>query len=348
MTPAPANDSLAACEGPLSASVDGVLFDLDGVVYRGNAAVEHAVASITDLNIPFGFITNNASRSPQDVARHLTELGISADPGQVTTSAQAAADYIASAYGQGAKVLVVGGEGLRAAVAERDLAVVVTAEEHADIVVQGTSSTLTWADLAEGVYAINRGAHYIATNLDATMPTERGMGPGNGAMVAAVSHATGIRPERAAGKPDPQIFRHAARRAGMSRPIVVGDRLDTDIMGARAAGIPALLVLTGVDTPRRLLRSPAAQRPTYVSTDLRGLHRSHPPVTSLPGGWHCGNALARTDGGELVVTEEGRRAVLTGTGTPASITMDALRAACAAAWESPQALDLDREIQIHP
>src|SRR5699024_7062090 len=132
------------------------------------------------------------------------------------------------------------------ALVEAGLHVVDSADEAPDVVVQGTSQALTWSDLAEGVYAINAGAHYIATNLDSTMPTERGMALGNGALVAAVSHATGVEPKYSAGKPDPQIFTEAAIQHSISSPLVIGDRLDTDIQGGNAAGFDCAVVLTGV------------------------------------------------------------------------------------------------------
>src|SRR5690625_2062459 len=163
----------SSCDEPLSTCVDGVLFDLDGVVYRGKRAVEHAVEEINALQVPHGYVTNNAGRPPSDVAAHLTEPGINATGEEIPTSAQAAAGLVESTYGTEIKVLAVGGEGLRTALTERGLTLVSSADDSPDVVVQGTSSTLTWADLAEGVYAINRGADYIATNLDPTMPTEQ-------------------------------------------------------------------------------------------------------------------------------------------------------------------------------
>lgn len=335
-----------SCDQPLSSCVDGVLFDLDGVVYRGTHAVEHAVEAINALEIPHGYVTNNASRPPSDVSQHLTDLGIRATEDEITTSAQAAAGLVESTYGTEIKVLAVGGEGLRAALTERGLTLVSSADDAPDVVVQGTSSTLTWADLAEGVYAINRGADYIATNLDSTMPTERGMGPGNGAMVQAVAHATGVFPQRAAGKPDPQIFRHAAERAQMREPVVVGDRLDTDISGAREAGLAALVVLTGVASAKDLLLSAPAERPTLLGYDLRDLHRAHPPVRGEAEGWACRDAYAAAEDGELTVTEAGQRATLTGSGQAVTISLDALRAACAAAWTGEAELKCDREIHI--
>lgn len=328
---------------PLACVVDGILFDLDGVVYRGEHAVAHAPAAINALEVPYGFVTNNASRSPGDVAAHLRELGIHAEAEQVTTSAQAAAALIAREYGSGTKVLMVGGDGLRTALEQESLSIVDSAEDAPEVVVQGTSQTITWAELAEAVYAINNGADHVATNLDSTMPTERGMALGNGALVAAVSHATGVQTTYAAGKPEPQIFIHASQRAGMAAPLVVGDRLDTDIKGAAGARIPGLVVLTGVCTPRDILAAREGERPRYIARDLRGLHESHPPVVADRAGWTCGEAHARVEGGELRV---GSRAI-SGTGAAVEVSVDELRAACAAAWAAPGPLALDREVHIH-
>src|SRR5690625_4563785 len=265
-----------SCDEPLSTCVDGVLFDLDGVVYRGKHAVEHAVEAINALQVPHGYVTNNASRPPADVAAHLTELGINVTEAEITTSAQPAAGLVESTYATELTVLAGGRARRRSALAARGCPLGSRAADSPGVPVQGTSGSLTWAALAEGVFAINRGPAYIATNLHSAMPTERGMGPGNGAMVHAVAHATGVFPRRAAGKPDPQIFRHAAQRAQMHDPVVVGDRLDTDISGAREVGMAAMLVLTGVASAKDLLLSDPAERPTLLGHDLRDLHRAHP------------------------------------------------------------------------
>ncbi len=332
--------------GTLAECFDGVLFDLDGVVYRGEFAVPHAAQAIGSLTIPIGYVTNNASRSPQDVAQHLRELGVPATPAQVFTSALAAAAIVAETYGRGTKVLMVGGPGLRGALEGEGLSVVDSADEGPEVVVQGTSQEITWADLAEAVYAINDGAAYVATNLDSTMPTERGMALGNGALVQAVSHATGVRPAVAAGKPQPEIFTHAAARSQMRTPLVVGDRLDTDIKGANAAGFAGLLVLTGVADPREVLTSHECSRPSFIAHDLRALHQVHPPTVLEGDRWRCGQSYAHVTGGNLIVERGGQSTALTGAGDAVEISLDELRAACGAAWSNDEPFTFEREIHI--
>ncbi len=317
----------------LISGYDGLLLDLDGVVYRGPHAVEHAPESIEAVPYPVGFVTNNAGRTPQAVADHLVELGVSARPEQVTTAAQAGAAYARDTYGTGARVLMVGGEGLATALREAGLELVASADDDPKVVVQGNARTITWAELAEAVYAINAGAAYVATNLDSTMPTERGMALGNGAMIAAVTHATGVEPEYSAGKPQPGIFQHAAKQQNMQRPIVVGDRLDTDIHGANAAGFDGALVLSGVTNPADAILADPVQRPAYILRDLRGLHESQSAPAQVGNAWIAGDSRAWVDGERLYVsTSEGSLDL--SENHDVTITLDGLRTACAAAWNA--------------
>ena len=251
--------------------VDAVVCDLDGVVYRGPAAVPHAVAALRTLEVPVVYVTNNASRSAVDVAEHLTDLGLDVSPGDVVTSAQGAAQMIVRTR-PGAKVLPVGGPGLRAALEEAGLTVVRTAEE-ADTVVQGYGPDVSATDLAEAAYAVAEGAWWVATNTDATIPNERGIAPGNGALVGAVERAVGRGPDLVVGKPEPDLYHLAAERLQVApdRVLAVGDRLDTDIAGANAAGMPSVLVLTGVSTRAEAEAATPDLTPTYVIDDLRAL-----------------------------------------------------------------------------
>ena len=156
--------------------------------------------------------------------------------------------------------------------------------------VQGYSPTTDWALLAEGAVGINRGLPWVATNLDPTVPSPRGPLPGNGSLVAALRHATGVTPV-ATGKPDPTMHRESVERSGAKHPLVVGDRLDTDIEGARAVGCASLLVLTGVTSPADLIAAPPNQRPDYIARDLLGLldgHRRRRRMgqgSAAAGGW---------------------------------------------------------------
>ncbi|HET6910403.1 MAG TPA: HAD-IIA family hydrolase [Mycobacteriales bacterium] len=249
---------------------DALLVDLDGVVHLGDqpiAAAGPALGEVRDAGCRVVFVTNNASRTAAQVADSLHAMGVHAETGEVLTSSMAAADELARMLPPGATVLVVGGEGLREPVAAAGLQPTASADDHPAAVVQGWSPDLSWALLAEAAVAVRRGARWVATNRDATLPSPRGPLPGNGAMIGAVALATGEQPV-VVGKPEPALFRSATALAGANKPLVVGDRLDTDIAGANRAGLPSLLVLTGVSKALDLLAAPADQRPTYVGTDL--------------------------------------------------------------------------------
>ncbi|NJQ01307.1 HAD-IIA family hydrolase [Streptomyces zingiberis] len=312
---------------PLCAEYDTALLDLDGVVYAGGEAVAHAVTSLEsarEAGLRLAYVTNNASRTPADVAAHLTRLGVPAEPSEVITSAQAVARLVAERVPAGSRVLTVGGEGLRVALRERGLRPVDSADEDPAAVVQGYDASVGWEHLAEASYAVARGVPWFASNTDLTIPTGRGRAPGNGALVEVVRIATGARPQ-VAGKPLPPMHRETVLRTGARRPLVVGDRLDTDIEGAYAGGVDSLLVLTGVTDAAQLLSAPPRHRPTYVAADLRALLTAQPGTEAAvrtgsgPDGHRCGGWTARAEGDELLVE---------GDGDP----LDGLRAACAAVW----------------
>ncbi|MFJ1931527.1 HAD-IIA family hydrolase [Kitasatospora sp. NPDC088160] len=314
-------------EQPLTEAYDTALLDLDGVVYAGPHAIEHAVdalAAARTAGMRLAYVTNNASRPPRVVAEHLTGLGVPAEPADVINSAQAAARVVAEKVPAGAKVLVVGGPGLEEALAERGLVAVRSLAEEPLAVVQGYDPSVGWAQLAEAAYAVQQGLPWVASNTDLTIPTARGIAPGNGTLVAAVRAAAGVDPV-VAGKPQPPMHRETVLRTGARRPLVVGDRLDTDIEGAFNGGVDSLLVFTGVTTPAQLLAAPAEHRPTYLSADLRGLLEPHPAVTTGADGFGCGGWAASAAGGVLRLDGGGDR-------------WDGLRALCAAAWT---ALDAD-------
>jgi glycerol 3-phosphatase-2 len=252
---------------------DALLLDLDGTVYRGGTAVdgaEPAVRAAHQAGVTVRFVTNNASRSPEDVADHLSRLGIPAKPREVSTSGQAAAGMLADRVPPGAAVLILGTDALAAEAANRGFTPVRKADGQVTAVLQGLSQTMGWPDLAEACVAIRAGALWVACNIDATLPTERGLLPGNGALVAALKTATDQQP-LVAGKPARPLMDDAIAAAGATRPLAVGDRLDTDIAGAVNVGIDALLVLSGVSTPADLLAAAPDQRPTYVADDLRAV-----------------------------------------------------------------------------
>jgi HAD superfamily hydrolase (TIGR01450 family) len=313
--------TLLAADTPLADIYDTALLDLDGVVYRGDDAVAHAAQALSDAvsrGMRRAFVTNNASRTPETVAEHLTRLGVPASADEVVTSAQAAARLAFQCVGEGGSVLVIGGEGLWEAVRELGMKPVTSADDLPGVVVQGYSPDLGWKDLAEASYAVGRHVPWIASNTDMTVPTARGIAPGNGTMVAAVRAATGAVPT-VAGKPELPLHRESILRSGATRPLVVGDRLDTDIEGAVRGGTDSLLVFTGVTGPADLLTAPPEQRPSYIAQDLRGLLRTHVAPTPEGGGFTCGRWKAAVVSGRVVLHGHGD-------------ALDGLRAMCAAVW----------------
>ncbi|MFF9504374.1 HAD hydrolase-like protein [Streptomyces sp. NPDC014656] len=326
----------------LSAAYDTALLDLDGVVYfAGGAAIPYAVEALgaaRNGGMRLAYVTNNALRTPDAVAAHLTELGVPAEPGDVVTSAQAVARLVAEDVPGGSRVLVVGGEGLRVALRERGLVPVESADEEPVAVVQGYGGPdMAWGRFAEAAYAIGRGVPWYASNTDLTIPGARGIGPGNGAAVEVVRIATGGRVEpKVAGKPQPPMHRETVLRTGAQRPLVVGDRLDTDIEGAFHGGVDSLLVLTGVTDVATLLAAVPEHRPTYVAADLRGLLVGQPEVVADGGGgFRCGGWRASVSGDALVL-EGAEETGETGPAGPVgeSGVLDGVRALCGAAWTS--------------
>ena len=260
----------------LLAGYDALLLDLDGTVYRGKEVVPgapEAVSAAHRAQVAVRYVTNNASRGPEAVSDQLTSLGIPAKPGEVSTSAQAAASVLADRLPAGSEVLILGTDALSAEVRDRGLRATTKAGPEVAAVVQGLSQDLGWRDLAEACIAIRAGALWVASNVDPTLPTDRGELPGNGSMVAALRTATGVEPV-VAGKPARPLMDEAIAAAGGSRPLVVGDRLDTDIAGATAVGVDALVVLSGVSTPAAILAAIPAERAQYLAADLGGVLRS--------------------------------------------------------------------------
>lgn len=307
---------------------DAILLDLDGVVYRGAIAVEHApeaIGAAVGRGTSAVYVTNNASRPPSVVSDQLTGLGIPTDPAHVMTASLAAAAMLQRTIPASSRVLCVGGPGLHEAIAAAGFAVVTSAQDAPAAVVQGFGPKVGWPELTEATYAVRAGAAYFATNLDATLPTERGMAVGNGSLVAAVVNATGVRPT-SSGKPEPGIFHEAAALVNASRPIAVGDRLDTDIAGACAAGLPSMHVLTGVSQVGALLHAGAHERPSLLALDLRGLLLTHPEVVLDGATWVCRDARASADG-QLI--RAGGVVDLDQAGT---LSLDELRVLCAAQW----------------
>lgn len=267
----------------LSSLHDALLVDLDGTLIRGIEPIPGVADALEQSGLPVVYVTNNASRAPGDTAAHLRDLGFAARAEEVMTSAQAAVVMLGDHVKAGAKVLVVGHDSFRALARDAGYQVVLSADDRPDAVLQGLSRELTWADLAEGCLAIRRGIPWVASNTDATLPTERGLLPGNGSLVAAMRTATDREPV-VAGKPAAGVLRAAAALAGSERPLVIGDRLDTDIEGAVSAGMPALMVLTGVHGPADLLAAPPACRATHLAPDLTAVNSENQDfrITTAP------------------------------------------------------------------
>lgn len=333
---------LAPDDRPLTAQYDVALLDLDGVVYTGPDPVPGAVrglAAARQAGMRLAFVTNNASRTPSAIAQQLTGLGVPAAAADVVTSAQAAATLIARRFPAGSPVLVAGAMGLRLALRERGLRPVSVAADRPVAVVQGYAPDMSYGLLAEAGVAVRDGALYVATNSDATLPTPRGPQPGNGSLLQVIITATGVQP-LVAGKPEPPLHAEAVARTGARRPLVVGDRLDTDIEGAVRGGADSLLVLTGVSTAEDTVLATAGKRPTYLAADLGGLVEPQPAVgphaqagagrdnrdgRAGPRAFRCGGWEARRQ-------RHGEPLELAGDGA----WIDGLRALCAAAWSDGQ------------
>ncbi|WP_337063272.1 HAD-IIA family hydrolase [Kineococcus sp. G2] len=314
---------------PLLGEHDALLLDLDGVVYVGPHAVPHAAETLRradSAGVRLAYITNNASRPPATVSEHLRALGAPARDEDVVTSAQAAARHLAERLPAGSRVLLVGGEGLREALVASGLAPVGDLADGPVAVVQGFSPDTSWARLAEATHAVRAGLWWVATNLDATVPTPGGPAPGNGLLVQLVARAAGREPDVVCGKPERALFDEAVARLGARNALVVGDRLDTDLQGARAAGLLGLLVLTGVTGARELLTAAPHERPHLIGRDLRSLGDEHPePV--LEHGEEA--VVVRCRGAEVRVGPEG---VFVRSAAAGPDGLDVLRAVAEAAW----------------
>jgi HAD superfamily hydrolase (TIGR01450 family) len=316
--------SLGSSDRPLCEVYDLGLLDLDGVIYIGSEAVPGAVdalATARRAGMQLAFLTNNASRPAGDVAEHLRELDIEAKEPDVVTAAQAVAHLVADVVPAGSAVLLVGGEGLQVPLENRGLRCVTSLAEHPAAVVQGWHPDVGWRALAEAAYAIESGLPWFASNTDLTIPTSRGIAPGNGSLVHAVRNATGATPT-VAGKPERALFDEALERKPANRPIMVGDRLDTDIDGAIGAGLDCLAVLSGVTSLADLANLPPERRPMYVGRDLSALVASHPDVAVEEVTATCGPAV--------VILADGR--IRLDSGEPTSL--EAARAAVTLAWSA--------------
>lgn len=291
---------------PLSRGYDLAMLDLDGVVYIGPEAVPgaatHLAAARAD-GVRLAFITNNASRPPELVAQHLRDLGVDASTDDVVTSAQAAAHLVSDRFGEGARVVCLGADGLRQALAGVGL-VPVGADDDAVAIATGYGPEVRWADIMRAAVRIRDGLPWVASNTDATFPAAFGVAPGHGVQVDMLRRFSGVDPV-VAGKPERPLLDETVRRMGGRRPLMVGDRLDTDIEGARRAGFDSLLVLTGVTGLPELVAAPPQMRPTYVAPDLLGLLEAHSAPREDGGRQVLDGWSAEVVDGRLTVTGGG-------------------------------------------
>ncbi len=311
---------LKVSQRPLLEIYDLAMFDLDGVVYVSGHAIDGVPEGLRRVRVQgvhLAFVTNNASRTPEQVAANLTKLGIEASPADVVTSAQAAARVVKDAFGADATVLTLGGAGLAAALDAEGIEVT-DEPAAADAVVSGYGPDVRWKDIMRVATLVRNGLPYVASNTDLTIPTEHGLSPGHGVLVRTIADFAGVEPV-VAGKPAKPLMEETIRRVGGDRPLMIGDRLDTDIEGARAVGVDSLLVLTGVTGLADLVSATPDLRPTYISPGIEGLFEPH-PVPETGGG------ATRLGGWEASVTD----AVLAVNGTGSA--GDWWRVVATAAW----------------
>ncbi len=250
-----------------SIAYKGYLLDLDGTIYRGGQAISGAAAFISYLKeqrIPFLYLTNNSSASQEHVAERLCAMGIDAEPADVYTSSMATAQYLRENAAAGAKVYMIGEDGLREQLMANGFEI---SGDSPDYVVVGIDRAFTYEKLATATRAVRSGAVLLATNADAALPTEHGLYPGNGSLVAAVSVASATKPI-VIGKPQSLIVNYAMDILGTraDETLIVGDNLYTDIEAGANSGLDSLLVLTGYSTREEAAIHPA--RPTHIAKDL--------------------------------------------------------------------------------
>ncbi|MET0840436.1 MAG: HAD-IIA family hydrolase [Marmoricola sp.] len=297
---------LGSTKRPLTEVHDGAGLDRDGVVYVGADAVPGAAEALNAAQsggMHLAFVTNNAARPPEEIGQHLRELGVEAHDEDVVTSSQAAARLLSRQLDPGSRVFVIGGPGLEQALKERGLEPVFEPSDDVAAVAHGYGPDMPWKRVVQGAILVRSGITWVASNTDMTIPTATGVGPGNGSLVRLVAEFSGREPQ-VAGKPEAPLFEETIARVGGEHPLMVGDRLDTDIEGAVAMGWDSLLVLTGVTGLDELVRATHDERPTYIARDLGALAQTQPALEAgddvTLGGWR-----ARVLDGRLEVDGDG-------------------------------------------
>jgi glycerol-1-phosphatase len=313
---------LGASRQPLVEVHDLVMFDLDGVIYIESAPVPGApdqLARLRDVSTKLAFITNNASRPPEAVVEKLAGIGVEADPHEVVTSAQAAAHVLVERHGEAAVIACLGAAGLEEALRDVGLEPAAVDDSRAVALATGYGPDVPWRDVMRAAVRVRDGLPWVASNTDLSLPTKFGQAPGHGVLVDMLQRFSGVKAV-VAGKPQPPLLEETIRRVGGTTPLMVGDRLDTDIEGANNLGIDSLLVMTGVTGLPELAAAGPELRPTYVATDLEGLFAPHPAPDRDGSHWRCGEWRATVAQGHLEVSGEGS-------------ADDWWRAAACAAWD---------------
>ena len=312
----------------LAGRYDAALLDLDGTIYEGARAVPRALEALTEPGLPMLFVTNNASRAPETVADQLRGLGYDCGAEDVITSAQAAIEMAADVIPEGSKVLVLGADSFKDLARGAGYEVVDSADDEPAAVFQGHNPNTNWAMMSEAALSISRGAKYLASNLDTTLPTERGLLVGNGSMVAAIVSATGVTP-RSAGKPLPPMFHRGAARLGAERPVVIGDRLNTDIAGGNAAEYDTLMTVTGISGHHETLTAIPSERPSLIGATMNALNSPAEHAEPRP---QAGFTAARDDEDPSIIVVSGGDSDDPRLADPAQAAVAALLTAASAAW----------------
>jgi 4-nitrophenyl phosphatase len=251
-----------------------MIIDLDGVIWRGDTLLHGAASLFKELNqrnLPYIIATNNSTTTPQDVCKRALSYGLDIKQERILTSSQAAVHFLQDQIPNGSKVFMIGEEGLRSAL-ENHSFMITSTSVGAQAVVVGLDRDVTWEKMAEAAYAIEGGALFLGTNSDPSLPSERGLAPGTGAILHALQITTGIDPITV-GKPESYLFSQALEKLG-TRPmdtLVLGDRLSTDIQGGIGAGLLTALLMTGATSGFDLQNSEI--KPDFVFDNLNDLIR---------------------------------------------------------------------------
>ena len=242
----------------LPTNIKSLILDMDGVLWKGDAAIGNIPATFEQIRkrgLKVAFVTNNGTQTPGQYVERLARLGVGIEPWQVVTSALGVADLLATRFPPGGSIFAIGGEGVMAALLAKGFTLLGVSEaENARAVVIGLDLHINFEKMREATLLVRRGVPFYATNPDKTFPTPRGEIPGAGAWISVIVTATGIEPIYA-GKPSPYLIELARQRLGTIKEetLVVGDRLETDIAGGQAAGMPSALVLSGVSSREQAL-----------------------------------------------------------------------------------------------